>query len=138
MVCDAVAVLLQASVAIHVLVLLYVLAQVPAVVTSVNVSDGVLHKSLAVGIEKTGGFGQLIVKGSPTPLITGGVRSSVQVTVLDMVAVLPQPSVAVNVLVYDLLHVTAMTSSILPLCVIVVEPQLSVAVALPYAAIIVE
>ena len=35
---------------------------------------------------------------------TGGLVSSVHVTVLDAVAVLPQPSVAVNVLVCDLKH----------------------------------
>ena len=63
----------------------------------------------------------------------GGVGSSVHVTVLDIVALLPHPSVAVNVLVCDLRHApTAAPSS----CVIVGVPQPSVAVADPRAAVI--
>jgi len=38
---------------------------------------------------------------APTALMTGGVRSLVHVTVLEVVAVLPHASVAVNVLVCD-------------------------------------
>ena len=37
----------------------------------------------------------------PVAVITGGVALEVQVTVLDVVAVLPHASVAVNVLVCD-------------------------------------
>ena len=67
-------------------------------------------------------------------MITGGVRSSVQVTVLVSVAVLPQPSVATHVLVCDLLHDVL---TILPsLEVTVGVPHASVAVAEPSAALI--
>jgi hypothetical protein len=37
----------------------------------------------------------------PVAVITGGIRSEVQLTVLDVVALLPQPSMAVNILVLD-------------------------------------
>ena len=64
----------------------------------------------------------------------GGTASAVQVTVRDTVAVLPQPSVALNVLVCDLLHVPVASPS---LDVMVGEPvQLSVAVAPFNAAVI--
>ena len=67
-------------------------------------------------------------------MITGAVRSSVQVTVLESVAVLPQASVAINVLVCDLLHdVLTMLPSVE---VTVGVPHASVAVALPSAALI--
>ena len=57
-------------------------------------------------------------------------------TVLDAVAVLPQPSVAVNVLVCDFVQVPAAAPS---LDVIVGDAvQLSVAVAPPNAAVIAE
>jgi hypothetical protein len=65
---------------------------------------------------------------------TGAVRSAVQVTVLVVVAVLPQASIAVNVLVCDCKHPLLL---ILPsLEVIVVAPQPSVAVAEPREALI--
>ena len=67
-------------------------------------------------------------------MITGAVRSSVHVTVLESVAVLPQASVAINVLVWDLLHDVLI---ILPsLDDTVGVPQASVAVAEPSAALI--
>ena len=59
--------------------------------------------------------------------IVGGVASLVHVTVLAAVAVLPQPSLAVNVLVWDLSSVY----TIRLLTVTVVSPQPSVAVAVP-------
>src|SRR5439155_26070599 len=49
-VCDAVAVLLQASFAVLLLVLQLLFAQLPAVVTSAKVSVVVLQASLAVGV----------------------------------------------------------------------------------------
>ena len=67
-------------------------------VASLNDSDAVPHASDAVGELNDGTAGQLIVEGPPTPLITGGVLS-VTVIACDAVAVLPQASVAVNVLV---------------------------------------
>jgi hypothetical protein len=67
-------------------------------------------------------------------VITGAVISAVHVTVLVSVAVLPQPSVAINVLVCDLLHDVL---TILPsLDDTVGVPQASVAVADPSAALI--
>src|SRR6185436_4611734 len=68
----------------------------------------------------------------PLAVIDGGILSWVHVTVLEAVAVLPQPSLAVNVLVCDLEHVLLL---ILPsLDVIVIGPQPSLAVAEPRAA----
>src|SRR6266516_1656434 len=64
-------------------------------------------------------------------MIVGGVRSSVHVTVLEAVAVLPQASVAVHVLVCDLAQVPLTTPST---GVRVDVPQASVAVADPSAA----
>jgi hypothetical protein len=66
-------------------------------------------------------------------VIVGGVGSSVQVAVLDAVEVLPQPSIAVNILVCDLLQVPLTASSDE---VIVVVAHASVAVAVPNAEII--
>ena len=67
----------------------------------------------------------------PLTVSAGGVRSSVQVAVTDVVAVLPQTSVAVNVLVCDLIHVPVTG----PLDDVTVGvPQASVAAALPSAA----
>jgi hypothetical protein len=67
----------------------------------------------------------------PVAVITGAVRSTFQVMVREAEAVLPQASVAVNVLVCDLLQspVTAPSEE-----VTVGWPQASVAVALPRAA----
>ena len=67
-------------------------------------------------------------------VITGAVRSSVHVTVLVSVAVLPQASVAINVLVCDLLHDVLTIGPSLDDTVGV--PQASVAVAEPSAALI--
>jgi len=61
--------------------------------------------------------------------------SSIQVTVLDVVAVLPQASVAIHVLVLVVLQPVVTTRSE-PNCVGVSVPQLSVAVASPIAALI--
>jgi hypothetical protein len=54
MVCEAVTVLPQASVAVHVLVTLYSVAQTPGVLTSLNVRVVGPHPSVAVGEENTG------------------------------------------------------------------------------------
>ena len=64
----------------------------------------------------------------------GGVISDVQVTVRDAVLVLPHPSLAVNVLVVDLIQVPDVAS----LHVIVGVLHASVAVAVPSAAVISE
>ena len=67
-------------------------------------------------------------------VIVGGVRSSLQVTVRDAVAVAPQESVAVNVLVCERTHPLLETAP--STLVIVGVPQLLKAVALPRAALI--
>jgi len=66
--------------------------------------------------------------------MVGGVTSAVHVIVLDVVALLPQASVAVHVLVCDLTHVPLTGPS---LVVTVGVPQASVAVAVPRAPLIV-
>jgi hypothetical protein len=64
----------------------------------------------------------------------GGVLSLIHVTVLEAVAVLPQASIAVNVLVCERSQLLLLT---LPsLCVTVVVPQASVADAEPSALLI--
>jgi hypothetical protein len=69
-------------------------------------------------------------------VITGGIRSLVQLTVLDVVALLPQPSTAVNVLVLeDEQEVVDTTPSVNDTVVVL---QASVAVAVPRAASISE
>ncbi len=65
--------------------------------------------------------------------MVGGVTSTVHVIVDEDVAVLPQASVAVNVLVCDRTHVPLTGPS---LDVTVGVPQASVAVAVPSAALI--
>jgi hypothetical protein len=64
----------------------------------------------------------------------GGVISTVHVTVLEVVAVLLQASLAVNVLVCEREQTLLMTNP--SLAVIVVEPHASVAVAVPNAGVI--
>ena len=63
---------------------------------------------------------------------TGGVVSSVHVTVLETVAVLPHPSVAVKVLVCERRH--PLLCIVPSLCVMVGVPHASVAVA-PFSAV---
>ena len=67
-------------------------------------------------------------------MITGAVRSSVHVTVLESVAVLPQASAAINVLVCDLEQLVDVIGPSLELTVGI--PHASVAVAEPSAALI--
>lgn len=95
-VCVAVAVLPQSSVAVQVRVILYSLGQVPLVVTSANVSTGVPQLSVAVGVVHDGVPEHSIVDAPGRPDITGGIVSSTLI-VWDTVAVFPQRSVAVQV-----------------------------------------
>jgi len=71
---------------------------------SVAVTETVLQASVAVAVPSAA----LISEAAglqprevavPVAVITGGTRSEVHVTVLDVVAVLPQPSTAVNILI---------------------------------------
>ena len=87
----------QSSVAVHVLVTLYVPAHDPCVVASVNVIVTVAsHASVAVGGVNTGTAGQLIGVVCATQVIVGAVTSRTTIVPLQ-VAVLPQSSVAVQV-----------------------------------------
>jgi hypothetical protein len=71
----------------------------------------------------------------PVGVITGGVRSDVQVTVLDAVLELPQVSIAVNVLICVTIQ-PAVVASASEKVRLVTVPQPSVAVAVPNAALI--
>ena len=89
----------QSSVAVHVLVAVYVPAQDPGVEESVNVTLTVWsHASVAVGATHTGVAGQLIGVVCVAHVMVGGVISCTTIVLLQ-VAVLPQSSVAVHVLV---------------------------------------
>lgn len=78
MVCEDVDAFPQASVAVHVLVMLYAPAQAPLVVSSMEVRVNALpHASVAVATAKTGAAGQLIVVGDGKTPITG---ASVSIT----------------------------------------------------------
>jgi hypothetical protein len=127
--CEAVAVLPQASVAVNVLVTIDSLAQVPGVVASVEVIDTVPHASVAVGVPKVGVKGHSMVAAAGTEVNTGAVLS-VTVITCEAVAVLPQASVAVNVLVTidSLAQVPGVVASVE---VIDTVPHASVAVGVP-------
>jgi len=68
----------------------------------------------------------------PLAVIMGAVTSSVQVAVLDVVAVLPHMSVAVHDLICDLIHPLLLIDPVFVVTVGVPHP--SVALALPNAA----
>ncbi len=96
-VCEAVDEFPQASVAVHVLVMLYDPAQVPAFVTSLNVSVKALPQlSVAVAVANTGIAGQLIVDGEGSDAMTGAVISCTLI-VCDFEELFPHASVAVQV-----------------------------------------
>src|SRR5678816_2468419 len=94
-----VAVFPQSSVAIQVRVVLYVFGQDPGVLTSENVMETLGSQvSVAVGAVNTGNAGQLTGVVCVTQVIVGGVLSCTTIVLLH-VAVFPQSSVAVHVLV---------------------------------------
>src|SRR3989442_1104004 len=93
MVCEAVEVWPQASVAVQVRTC--TTGQVPLLL-SAKVNVAVPHVSEAVGEAKTGTAGHSIVLGPGTALIVGGVVSAT-LMVCEVVAVWPQASVAVQV-----------------------------------------
>ena len=108
---------------------------------SVNVTIGVLHAAVAVAepsaavISEADGLQPSVTKAGEI-IIAGGLGALNQVTVLVMVAVLPQPSTAVNVLVCEEEQVVVDTDPSVKETV--GEPQPSVAVAEPSAAVISE
>src|SRR5678809_1025818 len=92
-----VAVFPQSSVAVHVLVVLYVFGHEPGVDASENVMATLGSQvSVAVGGVKTGNAGQLTGVVCVTHVIVGGVISCTTIVLLQ-VAVFPQSSVAVQV-----------------------------------------
>src|SRR4029078_8036566 len=106
---------------------------------SVTVTAGVPHAAVAVAdpraalISAAEGL-QPRVGIAPVIIIAGGLGALVQVTVLEVVAVLQQASSAVNVLVCEALQDVVEISPSLE--VMVGVPQASVAVAVPRAAAI--
>ena len=135
----AVAVLPQASIAVNVLVC-EAEQEVVDIVPSLNVIVGVPQPSVAVAVPRPAVISEAAglqprVVGPPDVVIIGGTRSEVHVTVLTAVALLPQASTAVNVLVCVCVHVPVTGPSI---NVIVGIPQPSVAVAVPRPAVISE
>ena len=133
MVCDAVAVLPQPSSAVQVRVILYSFGHEPLVVTSAKVNVGVPQLSVAVGVAQDGVPEHSIVVGAGKPEITGGVVSST-LMVCDAVAVLPQPSsaVQVRVMLYSFGQVPlTVTSTKFKVGV----PQLSVAVGVVHVGV---
>ena len=134
----AVTVFPQASIAVHVLVcereqlLLVILPSFEVIVVFPQASVAVAVPSAALISAAVGLQPSVVVV--PPGVITGAVLSPNQVIVLDAVAVLPQPSLAVNILVWER---EQLLLEILPsLEVMVVLPQASVAVAVPSAALI--
>ena len=75
-VCDALVTFPHASVAVHVLVILYAPGHDPGMVTSEKVSVGVPQLSAAVGVVHDGAPEHSIVDGAGRAEITGGVISS--------------------------------------------------------------
>ncbi len=111
--------------------ILYSFGQDPFVVTSAKLNVGVPQLSVAVGVAQDGTAEHSIVVGPGRPEITGGVVSSTLI-VCAAVAVLPQPSsaVQVRVMVYSFGQVPfVVTSAKLKVGV----PQLSVAVGVVHA-----
>jgi hypothetical protein len=136
----AVAELPQPSEAVNVLVCVNVQLLV-VTAPSVNVTIGVPHAADAVAVPRAALISEAVglqprVGVAPVIIIAGGLGALDHVTVLDTVALLPQASTAVNVLVCDeeqLVVDTAPSDE-----VTVGVPQASVAVAVPRAALISE
>jgi hypothetical protein len=135
---DAVDILPQASMAVNVLVCVRshpLLTTAPSDDTSIGApqaSVAVATPSAAV-IENAGGL-QPRFNEPPLMVNKGGVKSVNQFTVLDAVDILPQASMAVNVLVCERSHPLITTGPVV--VVNAGEPQSSDALAVPRAAAI--
>jgi len=138
---DAVAELPQPSEAVKVLICDLEQA-VELTAPSVNVTIGVLQAAVAVAepraavISEAAGL-QPRVTEAGVIIIAGGLGALNQLTVLDIVAELPHPSTAVNVLVCEEEQVEVDTDPSEKV-ILVTVPQASVAVAEPSAAVISE
>jgi hypothetical protein len=108
---------------------------------SVNVTIGVLHAAVAVAdpsaavISEAEGLQPRVTKAGVI-IIVGGLGALSHVTVLELVAELPQPSAAVNILVCEEEQLLVDTAPSVNVIVAVLQP--SVAVAEPSAAVISE
>ena len=137
---DAVAELPQPSEAENVLVC-EALHEVVVTGPSETITAGVLQAAVAVAepraavISEADGL-QPSVATAPVIIIVGGLGTLVHVTVVEAVAVLPQASMAVNVLVLEALHDVVVIAPSLDDIVGVLQP--SEAVAVPRAAAISE
>jgi len=105
----------------------------------VEVTVGVPHSSVAVALPNAASIAAEVglqpstpSAGVPLAVIVGAVTSSVQLAVREVVDVLPQKSVAVNILVCERKQPLLLTEPVDEVTVGV--PQASVAVALPNAA----
>jgi hypothetical protein len=108
---------------------------------SVNVTAGVPHAADAVAVPRAEVISAAVglhprVAVAPVIVIVGGLGALVQLTVLVIVAELPQASTAVNVLICDALQLVVDTEPSEE--VMVGIPQPSVAAAEPRAAVISE
>ena len=137
---EAVAELPQPSEAENVLVC-EALHEVVVTGPSETITAGVLQAAVAVAepraavISEADGL-QPSVATAPVIIIVGGLGTLVHVTVVEAVAVLPQASMAVNVLVLEALHDVVVIAPSLDDIVGVLQP--SEAVAVPRAAAISE
>ena len=137
---EAVAELPQPSEAMNVLVC-DAEQEVVTTCPSETVTDGVLHAAVAVAepraalISEAEGL-QPRVATAPVIIMVGGLGALVQVTVVEAVAVLPQASMATNVLVLEALHDVVAIAPSVDVIVGVLQP--SEAVAVPRAALISE
>jgi hypothetical protein len=136
---DAVEVLLHPSLAVHVLVCE---REHPLVTTdpSINVSVVAPHASVAVAVPRAAVISEATglqpkVNVVPVAVRDGGIRSSVQVAVRDVDDVLPQASIALNVLVCE--REQPVLATVPSLEVTVGVPHASVAVAVPNAELMV-
>ena len=137
---DVVAELPQPSTAVNTLVceeeqlLVDIAPSVEVILTTLQPSVADAEPSAAVIADEAG----LQPSGTSAydPVNTGGIRSLVHVTVLVMVAVLPQPSTAVNILVLEDEQLDVDIAPSVNVTVAVLQP--SVAVADPRAASISE
>jgi hypothetical protein len=106
---------------------------------SVNVTIGVLHAAVAVAepsaavISVAEGLQPRVTKAGVI-IIVGGLGALSQVTVLEVVAELPQPSTAVNILVCEEEQLLVDTAPSVNVIVAMLQP--SVADAEPSAAVI--
>ncbi len=108
---------------------------------SVNVTIGVLHAAVAVAepsaavISEAEGLQPRVTKAGVI-IIVGGLGALSQLTVLEVVAELPQPSMAVNILVCEEEQLLVDTAPSVNVIVAMLQP--SVADAEPSAAVISE